>query len=166
MTHLHDSDHNDLRAMLRAVDDAPPLSAAREEALHARILAQGAPWLALHATAASSRRSDADLEALRARIRAAATITLASYRRPARRRNPIVELAVRWSRPALPLALAAGIGATMVLLRTPRESDPVVTVAESVADVNTAYDAVGGSTRTFAVSTPEAAIGGTAEATP
>lgn len=165
MTHLRDSDHDDLRAMLRAVDDAPPLSPSRDDALHARIMAQGAPWLALHAVGASSRPTDARLDALRARIRAAATITLAHYRRPARR-HPIVELAVRWSRPALPLALAAGIGATMVLLRRPRESDPVVTVAESVADVNTTYDAVGGSTRTFAISTPEAAISGTVEATP
>ena len=196
MTHLHDSDDAELRAMLRATDDAPPLTPEREAELAARILrgdaslramlletddaitltpageeafaacivAQGAGWLALHEHGAATRPDDAALDGLARRIKADAQPVLAGFRRPVRR-TTWVDVAVRWSRPALPLAIAAGIGAMMVLVRTPRPVESAV-VADAT-DANSAYDAVGGSARLgMATMTPEAAISGGAEASP
>ncbi len=196
MTHLHDSGDAELRAMLRATDDATPLTpeheaelAARilrgdatlrsmliatddaqtltdagEEALAAKIVVQGAGWLALQAHGASTRPDDAALDALARRIKADAQPVLAGFRRPVRR-TTWVDVAVRWSRPALPLAIAAGIGAMMVLVRTPRPVESAVLA--DATDANSAYAAVGASARSgMATMTPEAAISGGTEANP
>ena len=196
MTHLHDSDDAELRALLRATDDATPLTPEREAELLARIMgghatlgsmlratdaavplsdadeaqlaarivAQGAGWLALRAEHAATQPTDTTLDALARRIKADAQPVLATYRRPLRR-TTWVDVAVKWSRPALPLAIAAGIGAMMVLMRTPRPVESAV-VADT-SDVSSAYDAIGVSERgTILTMTPEAAIGGSAEVTP
>ncbi len=193
MTH-HDDDV-ELRALLRATDEAVPLNPERETALHARIVAgddtvramlsatdtahaltadqeaqlaariasQGAGWLALRAQHAAETPADATLDLLAARIRADALPVLSRYRRPMRR-SPWVTVAVRWSRPALPLAIAAGLGAMMVLMRTPRTADGPVTEA---VDATSAYAAVGEPVRvSLASMTPEGAIGDGPEATP
>jgi hypothetical protein len=196
MTHIHDSDDAELRALLRATDDATPLTPERETELFARIMgghatlgsmlratddavpladadeaqlaarivAQGAGWLALQAEHVATRPTQETLDELARRIKADAQPLLATYRRPVRR-TTWVDVAVKWSRPALPLAIAAGIGAMMVLMRTPR---PVETaLVADASDVSSAYDAVGASERgTVSTMTPEAAIGGSAEVTP
>ncbi len=196
MTHLHDSDDAELRALLRATDDATPLTPEREaelaerilrgdatlramlretddalmltrageDALASRIVVQGAGWLALHAQGAATRADDATLDTLARRVKADAQPVLAGYRRPVRR-TTWVDVAARWSRPALPLAIAAGIGAMMVLMRTPRAVETAV-VADA-NDASSAYDAVGGMTRlTLAVQTPEGAVGAASEVSP
>ena len=196
MSHFHDSDDAELRALLRATDDATPLTPEREAELlerimgghatlgsllratddavplaetdearlAARIVAQGAGWLALQAEHAASQPTDDTLDALARRIKTDAQPLLAKYRRPVRR-TTWVDVAVKWSRPALPLAIAAGIGAMMVLMRTPRVVETAI-VADA-SDVSSAYDAVGGTERgSVSTMTPEAAIGGSAEVTP
>jgi hypothetical protein len=189
MTHDHDLPDAEVRALLRATDASPALDDARAAALAARIVTEGAGWLALHADAAAARPTDAALDRLAARITAQgaghlalhaegartqpddaaldalaeriawrARPVLAQHARGARARAPWVAVAARWSRPALPIAIAAGIGALAVLLNTPRTAVSAATVAE--ADVSSAYDVAGGTGATLAVATPEAAIGG------
>lgn len=156
--------HATLGALLRATDDAAPLTTEAESRLAARIVAQGAPWLALQAEHAATQPTDATLDALARRIKADAQPVLAKYRRPVRR-TTWLDVAVKWSRPALPLAIAAGIGAMMVLMRTPRVTETAI-VADA-SDVSSAYDAVGASDRgTVSTMTPESAIGGSTEVSP
>lgn len=157
MSHTHEFDDARLRALLRATDGAASLTGEREAALAARIVAQGAPWLALRADGVATRPNDGVLDALAERIAVRAWPTLAAYRRPVRR-SAWMDVAVRWSRPALPLAIAAGIGAMMVLMRTPAPADADGT------DTNSTIAAMNGSnTVTLASMTPEAAIDGGAE---
>ncbi|MBI3790307.1 MAG: hypothetical protein HY275_05460 [Gemmatimonadetes bacterium] len=168
MKHDHELDDARLRALLRATDDATPLDSARADALAARIVAQGAGWLALQAEGAATRPDDAALDQLAQRIAFRARPTLARHARTRRTRAPWLEVAVRWSRPAVPIALAAGIGAMVILLRTPRTTDVADATVEAVSDSTSAYAAVGGTARlTLAAMTPESAVnGGGAEVTP
>ena len=161
MSHELDFDDARLRQLLCATDEAAPLTNARADALARQVAARAAPWIALHAEAAAVRPGDGSLDALGQRIRARAAPTLAAYRRGVRR-SPWMRVAIRWSRPALPLAIAAGLGAMMVLLRTPRPEE-----SADAAETTSAYAAAGGSARaTLAVMIPEAAIDDGSEVTP
>lgn len=167
MTRSSEFTDDELRALMRATDVVAPLSPAREAALHARIVAQGAPWLALQAEGAEARADAAQLDALATRIARASAPLLAHSRRakrPLPRRATLVDIAVRWSRPAVPLAIAAGLGAMMVLARTPRPADVVVAASDMSSDVSSAYAAMDGNARAgFSETTPEAAVGAQVE---